>query len=622
MIDFVNKDKFWEDSCDKQFKIVCDDTTLTNDDIVSESFKIHETLNSDKNLIFGSCESSYITFTTTYLESLQGQTITVSIILDGDEENEFVLGTYQVIEDKLAANRASREITAYDLMYQIINSDMTEWYNSQPFPMTLYALRTEFFDYFEIEQEEISLPQDSMVLIWNSNSKVLGKDIICSICEINGVFGKIGRDNVFKYISLQSIDITEITPADNSDSGDVELTITKSRYENATYSDYVCHRISQVRIKDKDGKIVAIYGDDTSNPYTIGGNILLCNQSNGVLFEVAQNIYNNIHNIWYVNCDISLLGNPCYEVGDRIKLKTTDATIYSYILEREISGIMLLKDNISVDNDEYYKEDFNGVSGNSTVGGVTDNKLAWRTYKNSYDYDISDETIKQLIIRINLVTTIKTDLLFLANVILDSESNSTEDKQYNAVIDSTSKVITLSQPKPTKLKIYYEWRDQEIEYYPIETYTDGTHTLNLIYLIKDVPANVADHFDVLMEVLEGSVHIDENNIEAYIQVQGGTDEFRWDGRLELEENIDFFEIPQDIPVLMGITDTLGVAVQEPVGAELIDSIGFFAIPQDMPEMIGMTDGITFKRYVSSMTWNDVAQYTWDVLAENFVWGDD
>lgn len=628
MIDFVHKNKFWNDSCNKQFFILGDDDlVITNEEIYEEEFKIHESLNSNQNLLFGACESSYIQFKTSYLGSLQGQTISVYIVLDYDLENIFLLGSYVVYEDTLSDDRTTREVTAYDSMCGLINYDVTDWYNAQPFPMTLKDLRDSFFDFFGLEQESITLPLDNFVVYWNSNNTLYGKDILCSLCEINGVFGHITRDNTFKYIKLNDISPSELSPSSGSDVGNIDLIINKTMYEEATYSDFVCHKITQVRIKNDQGDIAAIFGDDSDNPYTIGGNIILGNQTVDNLMIVAASLMDSIRNIWYVNYDILMTSNPCYEVGDRIKILVDGATIYSYIFQRDISGVMMLRDEIKNEGSEYYDYDSNGVNqdyDSSSRGGSSENRINWRTYENVYAYDISTSTTKQMVIRLNVVTTTQTDILFLGTIKLNSNSTANANKYYNAVIDGSSKVISLSEPKGTRVKVHYEWRDQEFDYNPMETYSeDDEHTLNLIFLIKDVAANIADHFDVLLECTEGSIHIDPADIRGYLLVQGGTEEYRWDGKLEIEEAIGCLSLPLTEVGITPFREDIDVSTQNPLrpGAEITNTLGMISLPTTPIGMLGIDEDITFKRYVSSMTWNEVANYTWDVLAEQFIWGD-
>jgi hypothetical protein len=627
MIDYIHRDKFWHDSCNKQFFILGDDDlVITNEEIYEEEFKIHESLNSNGNLLFGACESSYIEFKTSYLGSLQGQTISVYIVLDYDLENIFLLGSYVVYEDTLSEDRTTRTVTAYDSMCGLINYDVTDWYNAQPFPMTLKELRDSFFEYFGMEQETVTLPLDNFIVYWGSNNTLYGKDILCSLCEVNGVFGHITRENTFKYIKLSDISPSELPPSAGSDAGTVDLIINKTKYEEATYSDFVCHKITQVRIKNDQGDIAAIFGDDTDNPYTIGGNIILVNQTIDSLLNVATALYNQIHNIWYVNYDISMVANPCYEVGDRIKILVDGATLYSYIFQRDISGVMMLRDEIQNEGSEYYDYDSNGINQDydaGSRGGSSENKIQWRTYNNVYAYDISTSTVRQQIIRMNVVTTTQTDILFLGTVKLNSVSTANATKTYNGSIDGASKLISLNEPKGTRVKVYYQWRDQDIDYNPMETYSeDDEHTLNLIFLIKDVPANIADHFDVQLECTEGSIHIDPNDIRGYLLVQGGTEEYRWDGKLEIEEVVGTLGLPLDTVGMVAFTENVSTSTQNPSGAQMTDTVGMISLDTRPITLMSIGEEITFKRYVSSLTWNEVGEYTWDLIGDQFIWGDE
>ena len=151
MIDYKYSNLFLsEDSVDKQMKIVSSDgIEITNDILHSENFTLEESLCSDSELKIGSCEASSIKFrVSNIVSSLLGKTLTASTTLEGGEDEPFQIGTYKVYTDKPTADRSYRDITAYDCMHEIINADVTSWYNGLSFPMTIKALRDSFFSHF------------------------------------------------------------------------------------------------------------------------------------------------------------------------------------------------------------------------------------------------------------------------------------------------------------------------------------------------------------------------------------------------------------------------------------------------------------------------------------------
>lgn len=75
-----------------------------------------------------------------------------------------MMGVYKVDSDVPTADRRCRDIVAYDAMYDILNAEVSGWYNSLTFPMTLRQFRDSFCAYVGVEQEEITLVNDDMVV--------------------------------------------------------------------------------------------------------------------------------------------------------------------------------------------------------------------------------------------------------------------------------------------------------------------------------------------------------------------------------------------------------------------------------------------------------------------------
>ena len=195
-----------QNSVDKQLKIEYDGGTITNSELYSEGFELTESLCSETNLKFGTCEASVLKFKiANVVESLKGKWLTVTETLAKNENEPLQFGKYKVYSDVPSADRNYRDVTAYDGMYDILNADMTEWYNGMSgSSVSIQYLRTKFLDYFGVEYEDIVLPNDYMIVQISTAESLSGKDFINAICELNGCFGHIGRDGkfYFKFLSL------------------------------------------------------------------------------------------------------------------------------------------------------------------------------------------------------------------------------------------------------------------------------------------------------------------------------------------------------------------------------------------------------------------------------------
>jgi len=370
MIDYKYKDFYNDTSVSKRMQIQCSDGSVLNeDDWKGESAELTERLCSESELSFGRCEAS--TFKLRVRERivpLAGKKITVSVTLEGAEEAPFMMGVYKVDSDVPTADRRYRDIVAYDAMYDILKAEVSSWYNSLTFPMTLRQFRDSFCNYTGVEQEEITLINDDMVVEKTIDPEELpGKTVIEAICEINGCFGHIGRNGKLRYVVLEQM-IEGLYPADDlypSDDlypadplGTTE--VSKSNYISCQYEDFICQHIDKLQIRQEENDIGAISGTG-NNCYIIEDNFLVYGKSAEDLRSIADNVLSVIGIVWYRPAQVEARGNPCLEVGDGILLHTTRETIYTYILQRTLKGIQALRDSYTAEGEEYRTGQVNGI---------------------------------------------------------------------------------------------------------------------------------------------------------------------------------------------------------------------------------------------------------------------
>ncbi len=435
MIDYEYQELFLKDSIDKQIHIVSDEYTIlengmkkplidiTNKELHQEIFELTENLCSENELIFGSCEASMIKFTVsnTFLP-MKDKWLTVTIAIKGEKDRDetFQIGRYKVYSDELSADRTCRDITAYDAMYDIINSDVIDWYNSV-FPLvqkgsvqigkegntnikntyqtvTMRQFRKSFIEHFGLEESEIDvLINDDMIIEKTievesgeeensrtesknviKESSLSGAAVIQAICEINGCFGHIGRDGKFHYIYLEQ-DIQGLYPSNElfpDHAPDYLLqskthhlypqnpkstNIGKSFYITANYEEYHVKGIDKLQIRKEENDIGSVVGEG-KNCYVIENNFLVYGKNAAELERICTNIYNKIKNIIYRPFSADCKGNPCLEIGDSIRISTKYDLIETYILERTLKGIQSLRDTFSAKGEEYRSENVNSVN--------------------------------------------------------------------------------------------------------------------------------------------------------------------------------------------------------------------------------------------------------------------
>lgn len=348
MINYTYESLFRQDSIDKQIHIVGEDINLANEDIFQGSFSLTEELNTEEDLVFGSCVSSCLKFTTSAIDdSFIGKFLTVSLTIDGHSDDDFNIGVYRVYEEKWTANRTKKEIVAYDRLYDINNMDVTDWYNALTFPISLANFRNSFFTYIGVTQKTATLVNDSFMVQETILPKALsGAMVLHTICELNGVFGRINRDNQFEYTQLGTSSVYSINP---------------SMYTECKFEDYSVTTIDKVTIRQEENDIGGSYGSG-DNALIIQGNFLAYGSSPEDLTTVATNIYSVVSSITYTPCEISCIGNPCVEIGDLVTIQKRDETTFTtYVLSRTLSNIQSMKDELSALGNEYRVNEINSV---------------------------------------------------------------------------------------------------------------------------------------------------------------------------------------------------------------------------------------------------------------------
>lgn len=419
MIDYKYYDLFDKSSVDKQLKIVCQDgTILTNKNFSSTSsdFSLSESLCSDSKLSFGKCESACLKIKiANTINSLKGQTLQVTETLNNKNDVPFKIGTYIVDEDTLTSDKKYRNITAYDRLYSISSMNVSDWY-SKLFPskqvpliryenvtkewtytgidgkeiteyyeelepityyqteyesITLKAFRDSFFKYIGLTQQSTTLVNDDMKVSKSVDDiDLTAKDVLEAICEINGVFGKMSRDDVFTYVELKPFSrglFPSKTLYPNKSlfprkPGNVDTRrLEMGEYKTLQVGDTNFEQITKLQIRQSEDDIGYIAGDDTGVSYIIQGNFLTYSSGTEELKTIANNVLSKISKVIFNPVNITLQGNPCVETGDTIRIIDTNNKVYmSYVLQRTLTGIQMLMDSIISEGDQSLAE-VNGI---------------------------------------------------------------------------------------------------------------------------------------------------------------------------------------------------------------------------------------------------------------------
>lgn len=336
--------------------------TITNTNIVSEQMSLESALCSEEVLRYGKCESAcfkiriadlnhdftgewldvvqdLVTDQGKYLLAQDGKFLLTEsgdrIVLEGYDGNdaEAQYGRFKVISDVPTNDRRWRDLTCYDAMRDIIQADVSSWYNGLRFPMTIKDFRDSFFDFMQISQVNTTLCNDSLVVAggFSVNGTLSGKVVIEAICELNGVFGQIAADGKFKYVSLKDAQ-----------------TLTLDYYVDGTgsYEDYVTENITGIKARGSADDIGTSVGT-TGNVYIIDNNPLVYGlEGTQELISALGRLLDQIKYDSYRPFELTTYGNPMLPLGTKVTIASRNQTIVSYVLRKDLTGIQSLKDKL------------------------------------------------------------------------------------------------------------------------------------------------------------------------------------------------------------------------------------------------------------------------------------
>ena len=346
-----------------------------NQYLLQESISLEESLYSDENIRFGACESSCLRMTISRELNIPKDTffdISFSsegdagalidsdgnyIVNDNNERIAFVdnssftetkLGRFKVMSVKPTKDRMYQDLVCYDSMNYILNANVVDWYNNLTFPMSLYNFRRSFFYHIGIREVTTTLINDNFMIQggFAVSDEISGKTIIEAICELNGVFGHITKDNEFEYISIPGSETVEL-----------------DHYQNGTcaYEDYVTDAFTGVIAYSEDGNVGDMVGTDT-NPYLIQNNYLLWGSEGTQDIEDAlTNLLTKISSVQFRPFTVKTYGNPMLPLGTPITMTSLNGSISSVVMSKYMSGIQNLRDELSAVGDKAYPNDINST---------------------------------------------------------------------------------------------------------------------------------------------------------------------------------------------------------------------------------------------------------------------
>jgi hypothetical protein len=346
--------------------------TVLNNEIYGESLSLEEAIFDGNNeLSIVGCISNRLSIEIRNQGlQLKNKTVQVSIRIDGGSWNQIFTGYVDSVET--VRDRSYQKIQCYDALYKYQDKNFFNTYAGLNFPVTIKTLRDSLFNFIGITQETITLVNDTVSIDQTIEDGELAViDVIRAVCQMNGVFGKMGADGKFHYMDIKApseflpYPSDELFPgADLYPSDSTQETVYIDKYRSITYEDYEVAQITGVTVRDGTGD--ENYGEagSSGNVLLIEGNMFCNGLDQDVKEAIATAILSKVDVCVYTPFEAETVGLPYLECGDAIAFYVYDYSsgtpvthIMGYtIMSRYLKGIQWMTDRYTARGAEYQPE--------------------------------------------------------------------------------------------------------------------------------------------------------------------------------------------------------------------------------------------------------------------------
>lgn len=327
------------------------------------------------------------------------------------------------------------------------------------------------------------------------------QDVLSELCELMGCFAFANRNGQIELRKFGTKSVFNITP--------------KMR-KNTKPSDFDVYYTELVEVDVNKIKWTAVTGDGSGLTYKIDN--VFVTGTEAVKQKIVKNIMNVLEDIYYTPCDLGIMFNPIFDLGDVVTL--------------EADGI-ILKENIDILITSFIYT-FNG---SSTLSSVGSNRLLLS--KN--DEETTSES--------SSYNALKYNGTYIAVYEGISDYSIGNSEKIVSSIDysiGTSNKVSLSgaaQIDVTKegtLEIKY-YVNGELDVFTTKQYlTVGSHTINFSnwFDITDEMQNMYNNFSIGLVSSDLVGKISSQKIKTYILASSSSDGL-WKSNNVFEEEIDF-----------------------------------------------------------------------------------
>lgn len=494
--------------------------TFGIDDIDKDNFSLKESLcNADSMEFVGCIASSLKVAIYNISDNVKGEEINVTIKAGNTETIPLFKGFVDSVE--IDADSRFKTIIAYDALYNAGQVDVASWYARLALPMTLGDIRQSLMSYVGLtEVAGTVLPNDDVTIYrtLENPDTIQALTVIKSICQLNGACGIINRDGEFEYRYVKT---------------SMQTSFSLPFFERLKYEEYYCNAIQRVQIRDTEDD-AGVNTSNYGNKYIVQANMFAFELATDVLFDMANNILDEIDGFTYHPMRSIQNGLPFVEVGDTIEY-TVSQSGYGVdtflILSRTLTGIQFCRDNFESRGTQNQSEYISDIQAEVEVLKRTTTEIR----------NLSTKIVDYI-----LPTNIEE-----SDIASGSNSNVIEFEFYNSAenettslyasvnfdIETDANLLTETYGDCT-LTVTYIKDGTNVE---VQTHTfgDGSYMLMLNYLLQNL--SKGNHTFVIKFALSGGSLSSLQVISAYILAASVVEEGNYEEDYEIDVDQDFVD---------------------------------------------------------------------------------
>ena len=563
--------------------------SFTSEDVLAGSFSINSEAINKNDIKYGYCgiTTASITLFNSFASqipraSYRGLILTPSVALKvGNNWESVPCGVFTI--DEAVWSEIGVTLTAYDNMTKFDKSlTLTQTYG-KPYDLLNLACAACGVTLGNTRAEIEAMPNgNTQGGIYPENDMETWRDLIYWVSQLLGGFATCDRSG---HLVIRQF------------GNDTGVTLgTAHRFTGMKLSDYVTSYtgVSVVNIEDNS---LVYRGAEIDNGLTmnLGSNPLL--QDSDVQSNRLDTLVDALEDFAYTPFTAKLIGDMCFDLGDVIHFE---------------DGISVGDDCCIMAYDYVYGKEY-------TAKGYGDNPaLATARSKADKNLAVVQSKTKQNVLEMRMF--VNAEEIELA----EDVSETVISLEFTTVNDTSVSVFHEIQIEclsdDMSVEVTYMLNEEEITYHPVETWSEaGLHILSLMYFMQVDGDSVYD-WNVILKVSGGDAVIDVNNARACLQGQGLAAVSKWNGKIEVRDNIGLLGLPTTAEGILALVESVSGEAQSPSGDLITEQIGLITIDGTAVAVMGMTDQVMFLRPLSELTWNQAHSYTWDVLNDGWCWG--